>query len=91
LSPDGRLLDTTNKVPHPSPSNILHTVTETRPIQDDGFSTFFSETGSGKYVPRSIYVDLEPNVIDEVRTGQYRQLFHPESKRLLFVFLLTAF
>ncbi|GAA5862720.1 hypothetical protein JCM5296_004392 [Sporobolomyces johnsonii] len=44
-----------------------------------GFSTFFSETGSGKYVPRSIYVDLEPSVVDEVRTGEYRQLFHPET------------
>ncbi|SNX82610.1 alpha tubulin [Melanopsichium pennsylvanicum] len=46
---------------------------------DDGFSTFFSETGSGKYVPRSIYVDLEPNVVDEVRTGTFRSLFHPET------------
>ncbi|CAK9779820.1 uncharacterized protein COLE_05023 [Cutaneotrichosporon oleaginosum] len=46
---------------------------------DDGFSTFFSETGNGKHVPRSLYVDLEPNVIDEVRTGTYRSLFHPET------------
>ena len=23
-------------------------------------------------------VDLEPTVIDEIRTGQYRDLFHPE-------------
>ncbi|KAF8490003.1 alpha tubulin [Russula emetica] len=45
----------------------------------DGFSTFFSETSSGKYVPRSLYIDLEPNVIDEVRTGKYRELFHPET------------
>merc|ERR1711970_642461 len=37
---------------------------------DDSFSTFFMETGSGKHVPRA--------VIDEVRTGVYRQLFHPE-------------
>ncbi|GKT57224.1 tubulin alpha-3 chain-like protein [Colletotrichum tofieldiae] len=35
---------------------------------DHGFSTFFSETGQGKYVPRAIYCDLEPNVVDEVRT-----------------------
>ena len=35
-------------------------------------------TGQGKYVPRTIYCDLEPNVIDEVRTGTYRALFHPE-------------
>ncbi|GLD59944.1 tubulin alpha chain-like protein [Lates japonicus] len=45
---------------------------------DDSFTTFFSETGAGKYVPRAIFVDLEPTVIDEVRTGTYRQLFHPE-------------
>ncbi|RWV79452.1 hypothetical protein GW17_00059413 [Ensete ventricosum] len=44
----------------------------------DAFNTFFSETGSGKHVPRAIFVDLEPTVIDEVRTGIYRQLFHPE-------------
>lgn len=45
---------------------------------DDAFMTFFSETGAGKHVPRCIFLDLEPTVIDEVRTGTYRQLFHPE-------------
>ncbi|KAF9782765.1 tubulin alpha [Thelephora terrestris] len=46
---------------------------------ENGFSTFFSETGTGKYVPRSIYVDLEQTVIEDVRTGRYRSLFHPET------------
>lgn len=46
--------------------------------RDDSFNTFFTETGVGKYVPRVLYIDLEPTVIDEVRTGAYRQLFHPE-------------
>lgn len=45
---------------------------------DDAFNTFFSETGASKHVPRTVFVDLEPTVIDEVRTGMYRQLFHPE-------------
>ncbi|KAL3311284.1 Tubulin alpha-3C/D chain [Cichlidogyrus casuarinus] len=45
---------------------------------DDSFSTFFNETSSGKRVPRAIYVDLETTVIDEVKTGTYRHLFHPE-------------
>ncbi|RVW46934.1 Tubulin alpha-5 chain [Vitis vinifera] len=44
----------------------------------DAFNTFFSETDAGKYVPRAVFVDLEPSVIDEVRTGVYKQLFHPE-------------
>ena len=26
----------------------------------------------------SVFIDLEPTVIDEVRTGTYRQLSHPE-------------
>ncbi|KAB2056131.1 hypothetical protein ERO13_A11G076100v2 [Gossypium hirsutum] len=47
-------------------------------VAHDAFNTFFSETGSGKHVPRAVFVDLEPTVIDEVRTGPYRQLFHPE-------------
>lgn len=29
-------------------------------------------------MPRSIFVDLDPSPIDEIRTGAYRQLFHPE-------------
>ena len=45
---------------------------------DDAFNTFFSETGAGKHVPRCVYVDLEATVCDEVRTGTYRQLYHPE-------------
>lgn len=30
---------------------------------DEGFQTFFSETGGGKYVPRAVFLDLEPTVI----------------------------
>lgn len=45
---------------------------------DDSYETFFSETGAGKHVPRAIFVDLEPTVVDEIRTGTYRQLFHPD-------------
>ncbi|OMH85509.1 Tubulin alpha-1C chain [Zancudomyces culisetae] len=46
--------------------------------RDDSSSTFFSETSTGKRVPRTVFVDLEPTVIDEVRSGEYRQLYHPE-------------
>jgi tubulin alpha len=47
-------------------------------VCDDALNTFFSETGASKPVPRAVFVDLEPAVVDEVRTGTYRQLFHPE-------------
>merc|ERR1719321_1642879 len=46
--------------------------------EDDPFNTFFSETSSGKHVPRSVYVDLEPTVVDQVRMGTYRGLYHPD-------------
>lgn len=44
---------------------------------DKSFQTFFQETGTGKYVPRAVMADLEPSVIDQVRTGAYKKLFHP--------------
>ncbi|KAK8786912.1 hypothetical protein V5799_023311 [Amblyomma americanum] len=45
---------------------------------DDSFNTFFAQTGAGKHVPRAVFVDLEPTVVDEVRTGSHKQLYHPE-------------
>ena len=48
------------------------------PNQDDSFSSFFTETESGKHVPRAVMVDLEPTVIDEIRVGAYRKLYAPD-------------
>ncbi|KAJ9662509.1 alpha-tubulin [Neophaeococcomyces mojaviensis] len=53
-------------------------------VIDSGASTgspdvFFTETRGGKkFVPRSIFVDLDPSPVDEIRSGTYKQLFHPE-------------
>lgn len=44
-----------------------------------GLQTFFYEVDNNKYVPRSIMVDLEPSVIDEVRNGSYGSLYHPDN------------
>ena len=38
----------------------------------------FQMTNEGKFAPRSIFVDLEPTIIDEIRTGAFRDLYHPE-------------
>jgi len=46
--------------------------------ETDAFNTFFSETSAGKHVPRAIFVDLEPSVVDEARNGIYRKLFNPD-------------
>lgn len=64
---------------------LEHGITPTgRPIRDHLTNTveehtnvFFNELPDGKYVPRSISIDLEPTVIDQIRTSRYRNLFHP--------------
>lgn len=45
---------------------------------DENTTTFFSNSDSGKYVPNTIFVDLEPTVIDEIRSGCRRQLYRPQ-------------
>ena len=45
---------------------------------DDSYSTFFSETGAGKHVPRTVFVDLEPTVIGD----RERVLSHGHEARL---------
>ena len=57
-----------------SPDGIMRNPTD----DNDRVGTFFQETSWGKYVPRNLFLDLEPTVIDEVRTGAYRHLYHPE-------------
>merc|ERR1712106_718810 len=47
-------------------------------VGDDSYSTFFAETNYNKHVPRAVFVDLEPSVIDEIRSGTYKRLYHPE-------------
>merc|ERR1712226_1546608 len=44
--------------------------------EDDPHNTFFAEVGN-RNVPRNIFVDLEPSVIDEIKTGEYRGMFNP--------------
>jgi tubulin alpha len=46
---------------------------------DDGtFQCFFEETGAGQFVPRNLMVDLEPNVIDDVKNSNFSAIYHPE-------------
>lgn len=44
----------------------------------NSFNTFFSKRGAGKHKLRAVIIDLKPVVIDEVHTGSYHQLLHPE-------------
>merc|ERR1712174_1278 len=44
--------------------------------EDDPHNTFFAEVGN-RNVPRAVFVDLEPTVLDEIKTGEYRGMFNP--------------
>ena len=46
--------------------------------QNENYRTFFSESDSGKLVPRAVFVDLEPTVVNQIRNGACKNLFHPE-------------
>jgi len=49
-------------------------------IPDDGaYQGFFHDTGTGQHVPRSIFVDTEPSVIDDIRISSMGNMFHPDS------------
>ncbi|VDM33282.1 unnamed protein product [Hydatigera taeniaeformis] len=45
---------------------------------DEGRDVFFEETESGGFSPRTVIMDTEPLVIDEIRAGVYRSLFNPQ-------------
>merc|ERR1719356_1790944 len=40
--------------------------------------TFYEETQTNKFVPRNLYCDLEPTVIDDVKRGAMQDLFNNE-------------
>ena len=44
---------------------------------DTAFQTFFNRNQCDKFIPRAVFIDTEPSVIDEIRTGAYSRLFHP--------------
>jgi len=51
-----------------------------RKIKDNNtsFKVFYNETNAGQFVPRNLSVDLESNVIDDVKNGKMAAMFHPE-------------
>jgi tubulin alpha len=46
--------------------------------ENDAFNTFFAEAGK-QCVPRAVFADLEPSVLDEIRVGPWRGMFNPDS------------
>nr|XP_012596665.1 tubulin alpha chain-like 3 [Microcebus murinus] len=70
IQPDGTIPDRKQRDPLED--------ADTEEQANASFDTFFCETRAGKHVPRALFVDLEPTVVDGIRAGRYRTLFHPE-------------
>ncbi|XP_021512386.1 tubulin alpha chain-like 3 isoform X1 [Meriones unguiculatus] len=68
IQPDGFILD----------SQHDHLENAKMECRNAAFDTFFHETRTGKHVPRALFMDLEPTVVDSIRVGKFRSLFHPE-------------
>eukprot|EP00210_Caulerpa_lentillifera_P008403 g8015.t1 len=55
-------------------------------LQIERINVYFNEASGGRYVPRSVLMDLEPGTMDSVRSGPFGQIFRPDN----FVFGQTG-
>jgi tubulin beta len=51
--------------------------------QLDRSSVSYHEASAGKYVPRAVFIDLEPSAIDAVRASPLGELLSPGNQRPL--------
>eukprot|EP01083_Nonionella_stella_P013980 39329_1 len=50
-------------------------IKKTTKFSDNSFRSFYEETDAGQYVPRNLVVDLEPNVIDDIKSSKYSKIY----------------
>jgi tubulin gamma len=48
-------------------------------FMDDRKDVFFYQADDEHYIPRALLIDLEPRVVNKIRSGPYKQLFNPEN------------
>ncbi|KAJ7212247.1 tubulin beta chain, partial [Mycena pura] len=51
----------------------------TSDLQLERISVYYNETGSSKYVPRAVLIDLEPGTMGVIRSGPLGSLFRPDN------------
>ncbi|QCD78896.1 tubulin beta [Vigna unguiculata] len=63
----------------------LNVIPRTRKYSDDSelqlerINVYYNEASDGRYVPRTVLMDLEPDTMESVRSGPYGQIFHPDN------------
>ncbi|XP_077999809.1 tubulin beta-4B chain-like [Glandiceps talaboti] len=48
-------------------------------VQLERINVYYNEGSTGKYVPRSVMVDLEPGTMDSIRSGPFGNIFRPDN------------
>jgi tubulin beta len=48
-------------------------------VQLERLNVYFNSTSKGRYVPRAILMDLEPGVLDSIKSGKYGKIFKPDN------------
>ncbi|XP_017329164.1 tubulin beta chain isoform X2 [Ictalurus punctatus] len=48
-------------------------------LQLDRINVYYNEARGGRYVPRTVLVDLEPGTMDSVRSGPFEPIFRPDN------------
>jgi tubulin beta len=48
-------------------------------LQLERINVYFNEATGGRYVPRAILMDLEPETMDSVRAGPFGRIFRPDN------------
>jgi len=48
-------------------------------VQKDRLNVYFTEACDGRYVPRSVMMDLEPGVVEQVRSSKFGSMFRPDN------------
>ncbi|VDM22231.1 unnamed protein product [Wuchereria bancrofti] len=48
-------------------------------LQRERINVYYNEASNGRYVPRTVLVDLEPGTMDSVRNSPYGKLFRPDN------------
>ncbi|XP_069141628.1 tubulin beta-1 chain-like [Argopecten irradians] len=51
----------------------------TEDVQLERVNVFFTESAGGRYVPRTVLVDLEPGTMDAIRSGPFGKIFPPDN------------
>uniref|UniRef100_A0A2K5DIT2 Tubulin/FtsZ GTPase domain-containing protein n=1 Tax=Aotus nancymaae TaxID=37293 RepID=A0A2K5DIT2_AOTNA len=55
-------------------------------LQLEHINVYYSEASGGRYVARTVLVDLEPGTMDSMRSGPFWQIFRPDN----FIFVTSC-